>query len=345
MAVISYAEPSSKGLTRRAALFAGTSAAASICAPRISRAALTEVPFAEAAHYLGYIGLYVGIAAGYFAQQGIHLNVAAAGGDTQAFAAVLGHSALFGIGDPSMTQMSVEQGGPGKVVGTVIQTASYYIVSTKHGPIKDPQEFKGTTIATLPEPMTTFSIMKKMLQENNLVIGRDVKVIQVAPGAELGPLFAGQADFSVTSPPNVAAALEHGAHIVYDLGSHLGPFCNTGIQVLNETIQEKPQLVQGLCNGFELAFRRTYADPAYAKQVGYKQFPDLDKYVVDTSIDQLTKDRIVAQHVYVERAQWENLIKMQIYLKNVRGTVTFEQMVDDTFAENARKFADKAKML
>jgi NitT/TauT family transport system substrate-binding protein len=341
---ISDARPRNTRLTRRHALAVGTSAVASLCAPRIARAALTEVPFAEAAHYLGYIGLYVGIAAGYFAKQDIHLTVAAAGGDTQAFAAVLGHSAWFGIGDPSMTQMSVEQGGPGRVVGSVIQRASYYIVSTKHGPITDPKQFKGSTIATLPEPMTTFSIMKMMLQANNLVIGRDVQVIQVAPGAELGPLFAGQADYSVTSPPNVAAAQEHGAKIVYDLGSHLGPFCNTGIQVLDETIKTKPHIVQGLCNGFELGFRRTYADPAYAKQVGYKQFPDLDKYVVDTSIDQLVKDTIVAQHVPATKEQWDNLIKMQIYLKNVRGTVNFDRMVDNSFAEKSVTYADAVKL-
>jgi NitT/TauT family transport system substrate-binding protein len=308
-------------------------------APRISRAAITDVNFAEASHYLGYIGLYVGIAAGYFEKQGIHLNISVAGGDTQAFASVLGHSALFGIGDPSMTQMSVEKGGPGKVVGTIMQRASYYIVSMKHGPITDPKQFKGMTLVTLPEPMTTFSVMKRMLQQNGLEIGRDVNIIQVAPGAELGPMFAGQADATVTSPPNVAAATEHGAKIIFDLGSHLGPFCNTGIQVLDETIQSKPELVQALCNGFELAFRRTYADPAFAKQVGYKRFPELSKYVVDTSIDQLLKDRIVAQSVFVERDQWENLIKMQIYLKNVRGTETFEQMVDDRFAAKARAIA------
>jgi NitT/TauT family transport system substrate-binding protein len=336
MPTVPSKQPGAPGLTRRSAVVGGSAAAAALFAPRISRAAVTEVNFSEAAHYLGYIGLYVGIAAGYFEQQGIHLNVSAAGGDTQAFAAVLGRSAPFGIGDPSMTQMSVEQGGPGKVVGTVIQRASYYIVSMKHGPIKDPQEFKGMKIVTLPEPMTTFSVMKKMLQDNGLVIGRDVSIIQVSPGAELGPLFAGQADVTVTSPPNVAAATEHGAQIIYDLGSHLGPFCNTGIQVLDETIATKPELVQALCNAFELSFRRTYADPDYAKQIGYKQFPDLSKYVVDTSIDQLLKDRIVAQSVYVDREQWENLIKMQIYLKNVRGLVTYEQMVDNRFAEKAR---------
>lgn len=328
---------STPGLTRRSALVASVTTATTLFAPRISRAAITEVSFAEAAHYLGYIGLYVGVAAGYFEKQGIHLNISAAGGDTQAFAAVLGRSALFGIGDPSMTQMSVEQGGPGKVVGTVIQRASYYLVSMKHGPISDPKQLKGMTIVTLPEPMTTFSVMKKMLQDNGMVIGQDVNIIQVAPGSELGPLFAGQADVTVTSPPNVAAATEHGAKIIFDLGTHLGPFCNTGIQVLDETVQTKPELIQALCNGFEMAFRRTYADPAYAKEVGYKQFPELSKYVVDTSIDQLAKDHIVAQSVFVDRDQWENLIKMQIYLKNVRGLVSYEKMVDNQFAEKARK--------
>jgi NitT/TauT family transport system substrate-binding protein len=336
MSTIPQTEPNGSGLTRRSALIAGSAATATLFAPGILRAAVTEVNFSEAAHYLGYIGLYVGIAAGYFEKQGIHLNVSAAGGDTQAFAAVLGRSSLFGIGDPSMTQMSAEQGGPGKVVGTVIQRASYYIVSMKHGPITDPKQFKGMTLVTLPEPMTTFSVMKKMLQENNLVIGTDVNIIQVSPGSELGPLFAGQADATVTSPPNVAAATEHGAKIIYDLGSHLGPFCNTGIEILDETIKAKPELIQALCNGFELSFRRTYADPAYAKQIGYKQFPDLSKYVVDTSIDQLLQDKIVAQSVYVDRDQWENLIKMQIYLKNVRGLKTYEQMVDNQFAQKAR---------
>jgi NitT/TauT family transport system substrate-binding protein len=53
---------------------------------RIARAAPVEVNFSEAVHNLGYINLYVGQAAGYFDQAGVHLNVSAAGRDTQAFA-------------------------------------------------------------------------------------------------------------------------------------------------------------------------------------------------------------------------------------------------------------------
>lgn len=60
-------------------------------APTSARAAgLKTVRFSEAVHNLGYINLYVGIHAGIFEKNGLALQVSAAGGDTQTFAAVLG---------------------------------------------------------------------------------------------------------------------------------------------------------------------------------------------------------------------------------------------------------------
>ena len=38
----------------------------------------------------------------------------------------------------------------------------------------------------------------------------------------------------------------------------------------------------------------------------------------------------------VDKAQWDNLIAMQIYLKNIKGTTTFEQIVDNSFAMKAK---------
>ena len=51
---------------------------------------LKEVRFSEAVHNLGYINLYVGMHAGIFEKNGLKMDVSAAGGDTQTFAAVLG---------------------------------------------------------------------------------------------------------------------------------------------------------------------------------------------------------------------------------------------------------------
>ena len=330
-------ETTSGPLSRRSALklAAGVAATSALAAPRIARAATTEVAFAEAVHNLGYIDLYVGQAAGYFDKAGIHLNVTAAGGDTQAFAAVLGKSSLFGIGDPTMVPISVEKGGPGKVVGSVVQRAHYFGVSKTVKPITDPKQFKGLKITTSPDPNTNYSVTKRLLTEAGLEIGKDVEIIQVSPGTEIGAMLAGQADVAIAYQPGVAQAEAQGAKIVFDFSNAIGPFCNTGIMVLNETIATKPQIIQALCNGFQQAMNRTYNDPAFAKQVAQKEFPQLSPAVISSAIDTELKYLIPSRSVVVDRTQWDNLIKMQVYLKNIKGTTTFDQIVDNSFANKA----------
>ncbi|MGI4747437.1 MAG: ABC transporter substrate-binding protein [Janthinobacterium lividum] len=326
----------SLGISRRGAIQAvGAAVLTGLAAPRIGRAATREVTFVEAVHNLGYIDLYVGRHAGYFEKNGIKLNVSAAGGDTQAFAAVLGGSAMFGIGDPTMVPISVEKGGPGKVVGSVVQRAQYFGVSKTLKPITDPKQFKGLRIVTSPDPNTNYSVTKRLLTQAGLVIGRDVQIIQVSPGTEIGAMLAGQADVAIAYQPGVAQAKSQGAQIVFDFSNAIGPFCNTGIMVLDGTIQRNPDIVQSLCNGLQQAMRRTYADPGFAKEVARIEFPELSSDVIDNAIDTELQYRIPSESVVVDEAQWTNLMNMQVYLKNIQGTTKFEQIVDNSFAKKA----------
>jgi NitT/TauT family transport system substrate-binding protein len=303
---------------------------------------LKPVRFTEAVHNLGYINLYVGQHAGIFEKHGLDLEVSAAGGDTQAFAAVLGGSADFAIGDATMVQMSREQGGPGVVVGTVVQRAHYFGVSKNLEPMSAPSEFEGLTIVTSPDPNTNFSVAKRMLESANLTIGEDAEILQVNPGTEIGAMLAGQADMAIAYQPSVASAVAQGAKVVFDFASYVGPFCNTGIMVLPSTIENDPEMVQALVTAFEEASRLTYADPAFAKEVAKKEFPDLDPAVVEAAIDAQLEYRIPAETVVVQRDQWDNLMDMQVYLKNVEGSVPFEEVIDNSFALEAVKQLDGA---
>jgi NitT/TauT family transport system substrate-binding protein len=301
---------------------------------------LKEVNFSEAVHNLGYINLYVGLHAGIFEKNGLKMNVTAAGGDTQTFAAVLGGSADFAIGDATMAQMSREAGGPGVVVGTVVQRAHYFGVSKNLEPITDPKEFAGLTIVTSPEPNTNYSVAKRMLETAGLEIGTDTKILQVNPGTEIGAMLAGQADMAIAYQPSVASAVDQGAKVVFDFSNYVGPFCNTGIMVLPSTIENDPEMVQALVTSFEEASRMTYADPDFAKEVARKEFPDLPAEVVDAAIDAELEYLIPAQSVLVKEDQWQNLIDMQIYLGNVKGEIPFDQIIDNSFAEKAIKQLD-----
>jgi NitT/TauT family transport system substrate-binding protein len=301
---------------------------------------LKEVNFSEAVHNLGYINLYVGMHAGIFEKNGLKMNVTAAGGDTQTFAAVLGGSADFAIGDATMAQMSREAGGPGVVVGTVVQRAHYFGVSKNLEPITDPKEFAGLTIVTSPDPNTNYSVAKRMLETAGLEIGTDTEILQVNPGTEIGAMLAGQADMAIAYQPSVASAVDQGAKVVFDFSNYVGPFCNTGIMVLPSTIENDPEMVQALVTSFEEASRLTYADPDFAKEVARLEFPDLPPEVVDAAIDAQLEFLIPAQSVLVKEDQWQNLIDMQIYLGNVKGEVPFDEIIDNSFAENAIKQLD-----
>jgi NitT/TauT family transport system substrate-binding protein len=333
--------PNRPSLTRLA--FAGFAVAATVATSSAVAQELKEVRFSEAVHNLGYINLYVGMHAGIFEKHGLKMNVTAAGGDTQTFAAVLGGSADFAIGDATMVQMSREAGGPGVVVGTVVQRAHYFGVSKNLQPMSDPKQFKGLTIVTSPEPNTNFSVAKRMLENAGLKIGQDATILQVNPGTEIGAMLAGQADMAIAYQPSVASAVAQGANVVFDFSNYVGPFCNTGIMVLPSTIERDPDMVQALVTSFEEASRLTYSDPDFAKEVARKEFPDLPPEVVDAAIDAELQYKIPAESVVVKEDQWSNLMDMQVYLGNVKGSLSFNDIIDNSFAQKAVEEVNKMK--
>ena len=302
-----------------------------------------EVNFVEAVHNLGYINLYVGQHAGIFEKNGLKLNLSAAGGDTQAFAAVLGKSSPFAIGDATMVQMSREAGGPGMVVGTVVQRAHYFGVSKNLPVLTDPKQFKGLTVVTSPEPNTNFSVTKKLLLDNGLKPQVDTKILEVNPGTEIGAMLAARPTWRSPTSPVLRQQKSQGAKVVFDFANYVGPFCNTGIMVLPEYAKENPDIVQALVKSFEEAGRLVYADPAYAKKVARLEFPDLPGDVVDKAIDAEIKYQIPAATVVTQADAWNKLMEMQKFLGNVKYSIPMEQVIDNSFAEKAVKDAENVK--
>ena len=107
--------------------------------------------------------------------------------------------------------------------------------------------------------------------------------------------------------------------------------------VLPSTIERDPAMVQALVTSFEEASRLTYKDPAFAKKVARLEFPDLPGDVVDAAIDAELEYRIPAQSVVTQADQWKNLMDMQIYLGNVKGSIPPTEIIDNSFAEKAVK--------
>src|SRR5258708_20305539 len=94
-------------------------------------------------------------------------------------------------------------------------------------------------------------------------------------------------------------------------------------------------MVQGVGDWVEEGGGKVYADPGFAKKGARDEFPDLPGEDVDKAIDAELTYLIPAQSVVTKQDQWKNLIDMQVYLGNAKGTIPFDQIIDNSFAEKA----------
>ena len=70
--------------------------------------------------FLLYLPLYIAQEEGFFAQQGLDVDLKFAGNDDQVFAAVMSGSVNYGMGDPVFTAIAAEKGGAAKTVAMLI---------------------------------------------------------------------------------------------------------------------------------------------------------------------------------------------------------------------------------
>jgi NitT/TauT family transport system substrate-binding protein len=335
-----------QGVGRRAVLGGVAAGAGALAAPAIIGraiigrawgAALRTVHFSEAVHNLGYIDLYIARDKGFFTEQGIALSLSAAGGDSQAFASVLGGSAEFGCGDSTLCEISLEKGGPGVVLGELVSRAQYFGVSKKIStPITDPKQFKGLTFVTSPPPNTNYNVLVLALKKAGLDPTKDVKILNVSPGTEIGPVLAGEADIAVAYEPNVdTAVVGQGAHVVFSWAKFMGPFHNTGMYALPTFVAANGALVQGMANALQKGALYAYKYPEEAKAVARKEFPDLDPKIVDAAIQRQLDNNIPAASFVVSETGWEALMRVGAGLGNCQCTLPFGKVVDNSFAMKA----------
>jgi NitT/TauT family transport system substrate-binding protein len=298
---------------------------------------MTTVNLAEAVHNLGYIDLYVAQHEGYFTQQGITLNLSAAGGDSQAFAAVLGGSAQFALGDATLAEISREKGGDGIVLAELVSRAQYFGVSKKIStPFSNPSQFAGLTFVTSPPPNTNYDVLTNSLKQAGLDPAHSVKITTVSPGTEIGPVLAGQADVAVAYEPNVdMAVLQDGAHVLYSWADAIGEFTNTGLQARESFVKANPQIVQKMVNALQMGAEHVYQHPDDAKAIARQEFPNLPGNVVDAAIQREIDNHIPANTTAVSQQGWQQLMTLGHQLGNCQCNVAFDQIVDNSFAQKA----------
>lgn len=294
---------------------------------------LEKVRVAQFADVFLYMPLYLANEKGFFKEEGLDVSFTNTGGDDKTFAAIISGSATFGVADPTFVPIAKERGQNGKVIASIVNGVPFWGITKKDiEPFEDIKGLKGYSVATFPSPSTAYTLQYDMFEDAEL----KPNIRQAAFGTLLPLLETGDVDIALELEPNVSSAIQNnGAKILYSMADMYGDFAITGVTVTEETIKEKPELVQKFVNALEKAekFAHTYPDSAviYANKI----FPDLDDKIVENAMNRIIKSKTFPDNTNISNESWEKAISLRHEVGDIKSLEIARTVLDMQFAEKA----------
>jgi len=295
------------------------------------------VKISQAFQHLLYIGLYVARDAGFFKEQGLDVTISTAGGDAPAFAALTSGQVDFAQGDPAFVAIGAEKGWDGRVVVMAVDRVAIWGVAIKDiKPFTDPIGFKGLTVATYPQPNTSYVVQKELAERAGLKLGVDTRIAEVQFGSEIPALRSGTVDVAQTIEPNVTQLEEQNGHVVFSYPEAYGPLAFTGLMVSEKLIREQPDLVQRVVTAYEKAFQLIRTNPDRAVEIAALQLPNLGKDTIRRALQRLVQSGSIPAHTKIDPVSWDKLLKIRVAVGDLKA-MPAKQLFDNTFADKAQR--------
>lgn len=300
----------------------------------------TKVTLNEVAHSIFYAPMYVAIEEGYFAEEGIDIELVTGFGADKTMTAVLTGEAQIGFMGSESTVYTYAGGTQDYVVSfaQLTQRAGNFLVARQ--PIENftwdmvlGKEVLGGRAGGMPE-----MVFEYILKKQGIHPAADVKIDQsIDFGSTAAAFSGGQGDFTVEFEPHATALEAKGdGYVVASLGEESGYVPYTAFSAKKSYIESNPGIIQSFTNALQKGMDYVQShSPEEIAQVIQPQF-------AETDIDTLTK--IVSR--YYEQDTWkDNLVFEEDsfnLLQNIleesgvlKERVPYEDLVSTEFAKKA----------
>ncbi|MCM2395725.1 ABC transporter substrate-binding protein [Rhizobium sp. S95] len=221
----------------------------------------------------GILGEVVADKLGYFADEGLRLEIVLGGPNIDGVAAIASGAANLGqlSSSPSL-MMARSQGIPVKCVAAGYQKHPYTFFSLKKKPIRTPQDMVGKVIGT----QATGRILLRALLAKNGIPEADVEMKVI--GGDMTPLMTGQVDAITGWQTNIAALAVLGDErvdlMLWDAGIRL--YANP-YYVSDTVLAEHGDKLQATLRAIAKGWGYVHDNPEKAVEFLVERFPNLDK--------------------------------------------------------------------
>jgi len=279
-----------------------------------------------------YLPLYVAIDEGLFTKAGLDITKETAGAPSAALSAVISGSAQFSLHGPEWTAIAASKGAPVQIVSNCVNGAAVWIATAPDFDFKDISSVKGQTIVTGTMPTTSTSLFMKLLKEKGIDPDKDIKMVQVPIGSEIGAFMAGQGKIAVMYEPGLDQAVLKGMKVVFGFPKEYGAYAFSAITVRKDADADT---VQRFVNAMQAAIVLMKKDPAKAIEIAKKEFPQLDGTVVEAATKRMIAEGVYPESVEITPEALKVGLNTQIFLGNLKAQPEYGSFVAHNFIEKA----------
>lgn len=307
---------------------------------------LTHVTLNEVAHSIFYAPQYVAIEKGYFAEEGIDLELVTGFGADKTMTALVSGEADIGFMGAEASVYLYSEGASNYVVNfaQLTQRAGNFLVAREPidnftwDMLKD-KDVIGGRKGGMPE-----MVFEYILRKNNMDPATDVKINQsIDFGSTAAAFSGGQGDFTVEFEP-AATALESAGegYVVASLGVDSGYVPYTSYSTTKEYLAENEATVKKFTKALQrgMEFVNTHT-PAEIAEVIAPQFEETDVSTIEKIVTRYYEQNTWKDNLVFEESSFDLLQNILSDAGELNNRVPYDKLVNTKIAEDVLKDSKK----
>lgn len=303
---------------------------------------LQKVTLNEVAHSIFYAPMYVAIEEGYFADEGIDLELVTGFGADKTMTAVLSGEADIGFMGSEATIYTYLGSTDDYVVNfaQLTQRAGNFLVARE--PMDDFkwEDLKGKNVLGGRQGGMPEMVFEYILKMNNIDPKADLSIDQsIDFGSTAAAFSGGQGDFSVEFEPFATSLEEKGdGYIVASLGVDSGYVPYTAFSAKSSYMEKNPEIIQGFTNALQkgMDYVNSHSSEEIAKVIA-PQFEETEISTIATIVERYKSQDTWKDNLIFEKDSFTLLQDILTDAGELEQTVPYEKLVSTVYAEKAVK--------
>lgn len=302
----------------------------------------TKVTLNEVAHSIFYAPMYVAIEEGYFAEEGIDLNLVTGFGADKTMTALLTGEADIGFMGSESTIYTYLGGTEDYVItfAQLTQRAGNFLVSREPVDQFDWSMLKGKTVLGGRAGGMPQMVFEYILKKNNIDPQVDVRIDQsIDFGSTAAAFSGGNADFTVEFEPHATALEQKGdGYVVASLGEDSGYVPYTAFSAKKSYVEANPDTIQAFVNALQKGM--DYVGSHTPKEIARAikpQFAETDDDVLEAIVTRYYEQDTWKDNLVFEEDGFNLLQNILEEGGELSERVSYEDLVNVKFAQKAAK--------